>query len=48
MGSIKVPVLATSALEGAIVLARVRRDLKPLDVVHRQLRALLLAEGAHT
>ncbi len=41
-------VLATSALEGAIVLARVRRDLKPLDVVHRQLRALLLAEGAHT
>jgi AcrR family transcriptional regulator len=41
-------VLATSALEGAIVLARVRRDLTPLDVVHRQLRALLLAEGAHT
>lgn len=41
-------VLATSALEGAIVLARVRRDLKPLDVVRRQLRALLLAEGAHT
>ena len=40
-------VLATSALEGAIVLARVRRDLTPLDVVHRQLRALLLAEGAH-
>jgi AcrR family transcriptional regulator len=31
-------VLATSALEGAIVLARVRRDLTPLDVVHRQLR----------
>jgi AcrR family transcriptional regulator len=30
--------LATSALEGAIVLARVRRDLTPLDVVHRQLR----------
>jgi AcrR family transcriptional regulator len=40
-------VLATSALEGAIVLARVRRDLTPLDVVHRQLRALLQAEGAH-
>jgi hypothetical protein len=40
-------VLATSALEGAILLARVRRDLTPLDVVHRQLRALLLAEGAH-
>lgn len=37
-------VLATTALEGAIVLARVRRDLTPLDVVHRQLRDLLLAE----
>ncbi len=31
-------VLATSAIEGAILLARVRRDLTPLDVVHRQLR----------
>lgn len=38
-------VLATSALEGAIVLARVRRDLTPLDVVHRQLRDLVLAEA---
>ena len=37
-------VLATTALEGAIVLARVRRDLIPLDVVHRQLRDLLSAE----
>ncbi|OBI84192.1 TetR/AcrR family transcriptional regulator [Mycobacterium sp. 1245805.9] len=37
-------VLATSALEGAIVLARVRRDLTPLDAVHRQLRRLLAAE----
>lgn len=37
-------VLATSALEGAIVLARVRRDLTPLDVVHRQLNRLLAAE----
>lgn len=36
-------VLATSSLEGAIVLARVRRDLMPLDVVHRQLRDLLAA-----
>jgi AcrR family transcriptional regulator len=34
-------VFATSALEGAIVLARVRRDLAPLDVLRRQLRALL-------
>ncbi|UXA07450.1 TetR/AcrR family transcriptional regulator [Mycobacterium sp. SMC-2] len=36
--------LATTALEGAIVLARVRRDLAPLDVVHRQLSDLLAAE----
>ena len=35
--------LATSALEGAILLARVRRDLTPLDVLHRQLSSLLLA-----
>jgi len=40
--------LETTALEGAIVLARVRRDLTPLDVVHRQLRNLILAEGAET
>ena len=38
-------VLATSAIEGAIVLARVRRDLTPLDLVHRQLRNTLLAAG---
>lgn len=36
-------VLATTSLEGAIVLARVRRDLMPLDVIHRQLRDLLTA-----
>ncbi|OBG79379.1 TetR family transcriptional regulator [Mycobacterium sp. E2462] len=35
--------LTTSALEGAIVLARVRHDLTPLDVAHRQLRDLLAA-----
>jgi len=35
--------LATAALEGAIVLARVRRDLAPLDAVYRQLRSTLLA-----
>ncbi|RAU91473.1 TetR/AcrR family transcriptional regulator [Mycobacterium colombiense] len=40
-------VLATTALEGAIVLARVRRDLMPLDVVHRQLRELLLATSSY-
>ncbi|ATA27385.1 TetR family transcriptional regulator [Mycobacterium lepraemurium] len=39
-------VLTTSALEGAIVLARARRDPAPLDVVHRQLRDLLAAELA--
>ncbi|MFZ1176875.1 MAG: TetR/AcrR family transcriptional regulator, partial [Mycobacterium sp.] len=38
-------VLATAAIEGAILLARVRRDLTPLDVVHRQLRDLLSAEA---
>ena len=36
--------LMTTALEGAIVVARASRDVKPLDVVHRQLRALLQAE----
>ncbi|WAC91302.1 TetR/AcrR family transcriptional regulator [Mycobacterium sp. Aquia_213] len=35
-------VLTTSALEGAIVLARVRRDVAPLDLTHRQLRNALL------
>jgi AcrR family transcriptional regulator len=37
-------VLATSAIEGAILLARVRRDLTPLDVVHRQLRNVFRSE----
>ncbi len=40
-------VLATTALEGAIVLARVRRDLMPLDVVRRQVRELLSATPSH-
>lgn len=38
-------VLAMTSLEGAIVLARVRRDPTPLDAVHRQLRNVLVAEG---
>ncbi|MCV7102057.1 TetR/AcrR family transcriptional regulator [Mycobacterium palustre] len=38
-------VLATTALEGALLLARVRRDLTPLDLVHRQLRDLLKAQA---
>jgi AcrR family transcriptional regulator len=37
-------VLATSAIEGAILLARVRRDLTPLDVVQRQLRSVFRTE----
>jgi AcrR family transcriptional regulator len=37
-------VFATSAIEGAILLARARRDLTPLDVVHCQLRNLLLGD----
>jgi AcrR family transcriptional regulator len=36
-------VFVTSAIEGAIVLARVRRDVAPLNLVHRQLRNSLLA-----
>ncbi len=36
--------LITASIEGAIVVARASRHLKPLDVVHRQLRALLQAE----
>jgi AcrR family transcriptional regulator len=36
-------VMATAAIEGAIVLARVRGDLTPLDLVHRRLRNSLLA-----
>lgn len=38
-------VLMISTLEGAILLARVRRDLAPLDAVHRQLRDLLEKEN---
>jgi AcrR family transcriptional regulator len=37
-------VFATSAIEGAILLARVRRDLAPLDAVHRRLRNVIAAE----
>ena len=34
----------TTSIEGAIVVARASRDVKPLDLVHRQLHALLQAE----
>jgi AcrR family transcriptional regulator len=37
-------VLMTTSIEGAIVVASAARDVKPLDVVHRQLRELLRAE----
>jgi len=36
--------LTTTAFEGAIVVARASRALKPLDVVHAQLRTLLESE----
>lgn len=36
--------LTTTAIEGAIVVARASRDVKPLDLVHRQLRTLLQAD----
>jgi AcrR family transcriptional regulator len=36
--------LVTTSIEGAIVIARASRDVKPLDMVQRQLRALLQAE----
>ena len=36
--------LTTTAIEGAIVVARASRDVKPLDLVHGQLRALMQAE----
>jgi len=41
-------VFTTSAIEGAIVLARVRRDVAPLGAVHRQLRSCVLAAGKET
>jgi AcrR family transcriptional regulator len=37
-------VFMTSAIEGAIVMARATRDVEPLDVTHRQLRTLLQAD----
>jgi AcrR family transcriptional regulator len=40
--------LVTTAIEGAIIVARASRDVKPLDLVQRQLRGLLetvTAEG---
>lgn len=36
--------LVMTSIEGAILVARATRDVKPLDLVHRQLRALVAAE----
>ena len=36
--------LVIASIEGALVMARARRDTEPLDSVHRQLRTLLRAE----
>jgi AcrR family transcriptional regulator len=36
--------LVIAAVEGVLVMSRARRDCEPLESVHRQLRALLLAE----
>ncbi len=36
--------LITTSIEGAIVVARASRDIKPLELVHGPLRSLLLAE----
>ncbi len=38
--------LATTSIEGAILVARTTRDIKPLDLVHRQLRAIVAVETA--
>ncbi|RDH79233.1 TetR/AcrR family transcriptional regulator [Mycolicibacterium moriokaense] len=38
--------LVTTAIEGAIIVARASRDVKPLDLVQHQLGALLAAETA--
>lgn len=37
-------VTVIAAVEGALVMARARRDAEPLDSVHRRLRELLVAE----
>ncbi len=38
--------LVTTSIEGAIIVARASRDVKPLDLVQRRLHALLTAETA--
>ena len=36
--------LVMTSIEGAIVVARTARDVKPLDLVHRRLRVIVTAE----
>jgi hypothetical protein len=36
--------LLMTSIEGAIVVARTAREVKPLDLVHRQLHAIVAAE----
>jgi AcrR family transcriptional regulator len=36
-------VMTISSIEGALIVARARRSAEPLEIVHRQLRALLAA-----
>ena len=38
--------LVTASIEGAIIVARASRDVKPLDLVQRQLRGILDAATA--
>ncbi len=40
--------LITASIEGAIVVARASRDVKPLDLVHSQLRTLLAETSERT
>jgi AcrR family transcriptional regulator len=40
----EIAMLLLTSIEGAIVVARSTRDVKPLDLVHRQLRAIVAAE----
>nr|WP_319452289.1 MULTISPECIES: TetR/AcrR family transcriptional regulator [unclassified Mycobacterium] len=39
--------LLMTSIEGAIVVARTARDPKPIDLVHRQLRAIVAAATEH-
>ena len=43
-GSAFLAMLSTTAIEGAIIVARASRELAPLESVHGQLRDLVAAE----